>query len=71
MIDKRIGFIGSGQMAEALARGFVAKNVITGDMIACSDPNPGRCELFASFGAKPFTSNIDVSADPCFHCHHA
>jgi len=61
MIDKRIGFVGSGQMAEALARGLIAKNVITGNMIVCSDPNPGRTELFASFGATPYQSNIDVA----------
>lgn len=26
-INKRIGFIGAGQMAEALAKGFIAKGV--------------------------------------------
>ena len=49
-IGKRVGFIGSGQMAEALARGLMEKGMITGDMISCSDPTPARKELFKSFG---------------------
>jgi len=27
MLPKRIGFIGAGQMAEALAKGFISKGV--------------------------------------------
>ena len=49
-IGKRVGFIGSGQMAEALARGLMEKGMITGDMISCSDPSAARKELFQSFG---------------------
>ena len=30
MLAKRIGFIGAGQMAEALAKGFIAKGVSEG-----------------------------------------
>lgn len=66
-LDKRVGFVGSGQMAEALARGLLAKNVITGDMIVCSDPNPSRTELFSSFGATPYESNVDVSGHGYVH----
>ena len=49
-IGKRVGFIGSGQMAEALARGLMEKGMITGDMISCSDPSSARKDLFKSFG---------------------
>ena len=49
-IGKRVGFIGSGQMAEALARGLMEKGMITGDMICCSDPSTARKDLFKSFG---------------------
>lgn len=60
-INKRIGFIGSGQMAEALARGLINKGVVSGDKMVCSDPNPARKEVFSSFGATPYESNVDVS----------
>eukprot|EP00195_Chlamydomonas_chlamydogama_P015496 CAMPEP_0202900554 /NCGR_PEP_ID=MMETSP1392-20130828/11898_1 /ASSEMBLY_ACC=CAM_ASM_000868 /TAXON_ID=225041 /ORGANISM="Chlamydomonas chlamydogama, Strain SAG 11-48b" /LENGTH=272 /DNA_ID=CAMNT_0049586963 /DNA_START=282 /DNA_END=1100 /DNA_ORIENTATION=+ len=59
-MKKRVGFIGSGQMAEALAKGLIDKHIITGDMISCSDPSPARKELFKGFGASPYESNLDV-----------
>ncbi|KAJ9526107.1 hypothetical protein QJQ45_009533 [Haematococcus lacustris] len=59
-LDKRIGFLGSGQMAEALARGLMAKGIIGGDRMYCSDPNPLRRELFRGWGSTPFESNLDV-----------
>lgn len=60
-LDKRIGFIGSGQMAEALARGLMERKMVTPDQLSCSDPSPARKDLFKSFGATPFESNVDVS----------
>lgn len=60
-LDKRIGFIGSGNMAEALARGLMKKGLVTGDKISCSDPSPARKDLFRGFGAVPYESNLDVS----------
>lgn len=59
-LDKRIGFLGSGQMAEALARGLIKRGLVTAERIACNDPNPVRKELFKSFGAMPYDSNADV-----------
>ena len=64
-IGKRVGFIGSGQMAEALARGLMEKGMITGDQISCSDPWPQRKELFKSFGE---TSIIECSIGCKDHC---
>lgn len=61
-IPQRIGFLGSGAMAEALALGLIKRGLINADQIACNDPNPARKELFKSFGANPYDSNIDVSA---------
>ncbi|GFR45533.1 hypothetical protein Agub_g6926 [Astrephomene gubernaculifera] len=61
VLDKRIGFLGSGQMAEALARGLIKRGLITADQIVCNDPNPVRKELFRSFGATPYDSNADVA----------
>eukprot|EP00955_Chlamydomonas_euryale_P081723 363620-Chlamydomonas_euryale.AAC.4 len=38
-LDKRIGFIGAGQMAEALARGLMARGMIKGSQVrACGPP---------------------------------
>ncbi len=59
-MDKRIGFIGSGQMAEALARGLMAKGLVKGESMCCSDPSTQRKDLFKSWGATPYDSNIDV-----------
>ncbi|GIL71398.1 hypothetical protein Vretimale_2729 [Volvox reticuliferus] len=61
VLDKRIGFLGSGQMAEALARGLVKRGLVTAERIACNDPNPVRKELFKSFGAMPYDSNVEVA----------
>ncbi|KAG2454963.1 hypothetical protein HYH02_000789 [Chlamydomonas schloesseri] len=60
-LNKRIGFLGSGQMAEALARGLMKRGLVSGDRIACNDPNPARTNLFKSFGATPYESNADVA----------
>lgn len=60
-MDKRIGFIGAGQMAEALARGFIGKGVCRADQVfatdvvqvrilccACATGCPGRQPLLPS-----------------------
>ena len=57
-LDKRIGFLGAGQMAEALARGFLSKGVVT-DINVC-DPSPERKELFRAFGCTPHSSIAEV-----------
>ena len=38
MLKQTIGFIGAGQMARALARGFVSAGLVTGTKITCCDP---------------------------------
>jgi pyrroline-5-carboxylate reductase len=38
MLPQKIGFVGAGQMAQALARGFVAAGLIDGRRIAAADP---------------------------------
>jgi hypothetical protein len=63
-LNKRIGFLGAGQMAEALARGLMNKGVVTGDQICCNDPWAVRRDVFKSFGAVPYESNIDVRPPP-------
>ncbi len=64
-ITKRIGFLGSGQMAEALARGMIAKGVVASNQLHCSDPNPDRLKVFTSFGATAYQTNTEVRACQC------
>lgn len=64
-VSQKIGFIGAGQMAEALARGFIDKGVITADQVLCTDVNAERNQVFESFGAKSFTSPKEVRPSCC------
>lgn len=59
-LDKRIGFIGAGQMAEALARGLINKGVLSASQICCNDPAAARKELFKSLGGAAYDTNIEV-----------
>ncbi len=38
MISQTIGFIGAGQMAQALARGFIASGLVEGRQLCAADP---------------------------------
>jgi pyrroline-5-carboxylate reductase len=61
----RVGLIGSGNMARALARGW-------GDPVLCSDAGSGRAAaLVAELGGEAFDSNLAVAerADLVVLCH--
>jgi pyrroline-5-carboxylate reductase len=61
----RVGLIGSGNMARALARGW-------GDPVLCSDTGSGRAgELVEELGGEAFDSNVEVAerADLVVLCH--
>ena len=61
MSDERIGFIGAGQMATALARGFMAAGCAPADGLIASDVLPAARQSFASAtGAKISERNADV-----------
>jgi pyrroline-5-carboxylate reductase len=47
MLTQTIGFIGAGQMAKALAQGFVATGLVPGQRIVACDPAPAAREAFA------------------------
>ena len=69
-LEKRVGFIGAGQMAEALARGFISKGVVKASDMVATDPVAARRDVFESFSVKPVTSNAEVHLarhvpDPC------
>jgi pyrroline-5-carboxylate reductase len=62
MLAQTIGFIGAGQMAQALARGFVAAKLIEGRQIVAADPAAGAIEAFcrAAPGAERAADNRRV-----------
>ena len=63
-ITETIGFIGSGNMCEALVGGLIAKGVSTKDKICSSNPSEGRLKIMQEkFGTQTFGgpgSNIKV-----------
>ena len=67
MAERTTGFIGAGQMARALGRGFVTAGLIDASRIVAFDPVPAAGEQFAAelAGAKLLASNQAVvsSAD--------
>lgn len=58
--DTCLGFIGAGNMAEAIARGVIEARLIPAQRIAASDPVSSRRELFASLGATATDKNKQV-----------
>lgn len=58
----RVGFIGAGQMATALARGLVAAELVDGTAISASDLSSEALEAFAGAvpGAETFEDNNQV-----------
>ena len=62
MSELQLGFIGAGQMAQALARGIVAAGLVDGGCVTASDPVASALDAFASAvdGARCGTDNADV-----------
>ena len=57
----RIGFIGAGRMATALARGWLSAGLTSAEKITASDPLREARERFASqTGAEVVDSNVEV-----------
>ena len=65
---KKVGFVGAGAMAEALARGFVDKKVIESSDIWCCDPSKSRMDVFTEFGANAVQDGPEVRSS--FMCPH-
>jgi len=60
LAERRIGFVGAGAMAEALARGLLASGVAAGRLLA-ADPEPERRRTFAErLGIEALAENTDV-----------
>ena len=59
--DKKIGFIGSGNMGEALVSGLVSSNAAKPDNIICSDiSSETRKEIQGKYRVLTTSSNIEV-----------
>jgi len=58
----RIGFLGGGKIAQAMARGFISAGLIKGEnLIASCHPADLACiAAFKSFGAEAVTDNVPV-----------
>ena len=57
----KIGFLGAGKMATALARGFVRARIVSARQVLASDPSAAARAAFAKeVGAEATTSNTDV-----------
>lgn len=64
MLPHRIGFIGAGQMATALAQGLLKAGLVQPDRILASDPAPEALERFArTTGGKTTSDNLHLVAD--------
>ncbi len=59
--DKRIAFIGSGVMAEAMINGLITQKLLTGAQISAADPREDRgAELVSRYGLRFSTDNATV-----------
>lgn len=63
MVQHQIGFVGGGQMARALASGFVSAELIEAERIAVFDPVGAAAESFAALvpGARTVPSNVALA----------
>lgn len=60
MRKERVGFIGAGQMAEAIARGIVAAELFPAGALTASDIAEPRRKLFESLGIRTTENNRAV-----------
>ena len=63
MVERRIGFIGAGQMATALAKGFTRAGLVAANHVTASDPVADARQRFGhETGAKISADNLQVAA---------
>lgn len=63
MAELTIGFVGAGQMARALARGFVAADLVAANRVLAFDPFDAALEEFAQLipGSRTAASNQEIA----------
>jgi len=63
MINRTIGFVGAGSMAEAMIRGLLRGNVFSPDRITASAPREERvAELREKYGVNATTDNVAAAS---------
>lgn len=62
VMNERIGFVGGGQMAKALAKGFVTADLVRADDVAVADVSAAALEDFQAVipGAKAVHHNVEL-----------
>lgn len=58
-----LGFIGAGNMAEAIARGAIGQAVVAAKKMIAADPSPERRAVFESFGVAATEDGAKVVAE--------
>ena len=62
MAQLKIGFLGAGKMATALARGFINAKLVTAKQLFAADPfDAARKHFAAETGAKTVVANLEVA----------
>ena len=56
----KLGFLGAGNMAEAIAAAAISKSILSAQDMIASDPSEARRELFAGMGVAATTDNAEV-----------
>ncbi len=63
MLDKKIAFVGSGAMGEAMIAGLIRRGLARPEDLLASDPRAERVqELHEKYGIQPFTDNNQAVA---------
>jgi len=60
--DRQLGFLGAGNMAEAICRGLLAKGVVAKEQILAADPSDARRKVFGDLGVETTTDNAALAA---------
>lgn len=58
-----LGFLGAGNMAEAIARAAIDKAIVTPGAMIASDPSPERRAVFQAMGIKTTADNAGVISE--------
>ncbi len=61
MENRKLGFIGAGNMAQAIILGILDNKILRADQIMVSDFDECKLQQFASIGVTTTKSNIDVA----------
>src|SRR5574341_1217198 len=60
-LDKKIAFIGGGNMAEALIKGILSADVVAAGRMTVTDPSSGRLTLLRNkYNVSASTRNVDA-----------